>query len=197
VARLISVALNPDNYPKDIAGRMVDRKLFLEYFDHIKSVRKFCEEMLGAHPGSSLQIPVFFIEMIKWSSWLCYVTGFFKDGLAHVETAERVLDALEHDGATLIRAPTPGHIPDVILGIYHSHACIATEIGDFKLSLRMFPKQMDFYEAVVRDGTYKPLNNDRLGVILEGIVNSHQGLGDHFAGRVVLSPLPGQRRSEG
>lgn len=181
VTRLISIALDQKNYPPNMARRMADRKYFLEYFKHTESIRLFCEEALDAKGQHELEIPVFFIAMLEASSWLCYATGFFMDGLAHVKTAERVLDMLQRHSAALTKTPTPDYAADVTIRIYHNHACIATEIGDFKLSLTMFEKEMIFYNEAVRAGIKDPGGRSRLGIIHGGIANSLQGLGDHLA----------------
>lgn len=115
-------------------------------------------------------------------SRLCYATGFFRDGLSHVKTGERILEALEKDAALLSVAGSQDadNILTGKLGIFHSSACIATEIGDFSLSLEMFEKQLHVCEQTVRDNVAHQAGGKKelpMWRIFGGIANSYQGLG--------------------
>jgi tetratricopeptide (TPR) repeat protein len=117
------------------------------------------------------------------SSRLCYVTGFFRDGLSHVKTGERILEALEKD-RLLLSAAGSQDLDNILvakMGIFHSSACIATEIGDFSLSLEMFGKQLDVYKQGFGKNVAHPAGDEKkLRRIFGGIANSYQGLGHHL-----------------
>lgn len=98
--------------------------------------------------------------------------------------AEHVLDVLTRDSKSLIKAPSPGYIFEAKRAIYHNHACIATEIGNFSLSLDYFQKEMTVYEDAINAGIEFPGGSNALTVILSGIANSYQGQGDQDAAEV-------------
>lgn len=68
-SRLVSLALDPSNYPKDMPRRAVDRKYFLDYFSHAESIRQFCERVLKDDGNEALEIPASFIMLLNLSSW--------------------------------------------------------------------------------------------------------------------------------
>lgn len=68
--RLVSMTLDPSNYPKNVTTRMAERGLFLEYFSHIESIRKFFESTWeDEEPQRRLRIPASFVTLLHLSSW--------------------------------------------------------------------------------------------------------------------------------
>ncbi|KAK1833470.1 hypothetical protein QBC39DRAFT_346112 [Podospora conica] len=195
--KLISRILDRSEYPKDpdVTPRMTERKLFLEYFSHVESIRKFFESTREKEearrktrlstqeegPETRLRIPAAFLQLMYRSTWICYTTGFLEDGLIHAKTGERVLEELEKDPRLLSPAGSQDAETMYIAkrGIFHSYASIATEIGDFSLSLEMFQKGLAVYEEATRNGVDPPDKKGPAG-IYGGIANSYQGLGDHL-----------------
>ncbi|KAM5452137.1 hypothetical protein MaudCBS49596_003491 [Microsporum audouinii] len=182
VTRLLCIALNPWSYPSDVSGRQTDRRYFLEYFAHIESVRHFCDEHWQHEDLDALQIPTHYIILLSYSSWLCYSTGFLEDGLAHVKSADCILETLKRNSKTLGNIQNSHEVTVAILDICHNHACITTELGDFSLSLELFQKEQAIYLDAVANGFQSPPGSgaDWRISFLGGIANSYQGLGNQI-----------------
>lgn len=95
----------------------------------------------------------------------------------HLENAKVHLEALERYGRPLIKLIDPNEATTAVLKIWYNHASIATEIGDFALSLELFEKQQRILDDAVEKGFVD--TNEWMDCTLGGIANSYQGLGDH------------------
>ncbi|EFR04153.1 SesB protein [Nannizzia gypsea CBS 118893] len=182
VTRLLCIALDPWSYPSDVPGRETDRRYFLEYFAHVESVRRFCDEHWRGEHLEALQVPTHYIILLSYSSWLCYSTGFLEDGLAHIKSADRILETLKRNSENLGSSQDSHDVTVALLDICHNHACITTELGDFSLSLELFQKEQAIYIDAVANGFQSPPGSgaDWRISILGGIANSYQGLGNQI-----------------
>lgn len=105
---------------------------------------------------------------------LCYRRSYFDHGLSFLSSAEDILDSHSRDfnvfGASEI-------IISETVDIHYNHACIASEIGDFDLSLKEFSRAKEFHDKLKAQG-YPDPKPIRARAVLGGIANSQNGLGD-------------------
>ncbi|TPX18479.1 uncharacterized protein E0L32_011592 [Thyridium curvatum] len=179
--QLLYVAIDPlASYTEKEPSRETDRRLFLDYFTHIQSVKGFGDQ-LWKERGNVLRVPVYYFMLLAYSSWICYSVGSFADGLELLNSAGDILRSI--NASTRAWSEKPGQIDMIMskLEMTHNYACIASEIGDFSLSLEKFQEEESIYTEAM-DTIWKDSAEDhseRLANILGGIANSYQGLNDH------------------
>lgn len=189
VARMLSSVL-PDK-PDDNSIPM----LYQEYFPHTQSLHRFYTVYVAGDKASRLLITVDFISTLRKASWfvmpqanksynvysipadfsrLCYRRGYFDHGLSFLSLAEDIL--VSHPRDSNETRASEINISEMV-DIHYNHACIATEIGDFDLSLKEFNLAKEFHDKLKAQG-YPDPKPTRASIVLGGIANSQNGLGN-------------------
>ncbi|KAL8833577.1 MAG: hypothetical protein Q9170_004192 [Blastenia crenularia] len=148
---------------------------FKEYFPHVQSLHDFFHQNIEKDGSSNNSTPLDFIQLLRKGAAICYRKSLFNTGLSLIKTGQDIL------GEDPQMAPSSGHWSEKVMEamrLHYSHACIGTEVGDFKLSLYHFQHAKSCHEKVTSQGCTGATQTE-LRNYVGGIANSLNGLGRH------------------